>query len=155
MRSPARVWLLLWMTVLLQGCSADGESPEDRIRNFIEAGVTAAEARSSSDLADLIHEKYRDQKGYAKKSLTGLLRAYFLRHKNIHLFTKIDEIELLSDNQAMVRLHLAMAGSVISNVGALSTVRARLYRLELSLERDGEWLLRHAGWAPASITDLE
>ena len=155
MNSMARVLLLLWAVVLLQACSAGGESAEDQIREFIESGVAAAEERSSGDLGDMIHGNYLDQKGYNKKRLTALLRAYFFRHKNIHLFTRIDEIELLGDNQAQVSLHVAMAGSAISDIDAISALRARLYRFELRLVKDDDWLLQHAGWAPASIVDLE
>ena len=147
--------LLLCAGILLQACSHSGDSAQDQIRAFIAAGVDAAEARSSADIGDMIHGSYLDQKGYNKKQLSGLLRAYFFRHKNIHLFSKIDEIEMLGDNQAMVRLHVAMAGSVISDIDALSTLRARLYRFELRLIREDEWQLQHASWAPASIVDLE
>lgn len=147
--------LLLCAGVLLHGCSDNGDSAQDQIRAFIEAGVEAAEARRSGDLGDMIHGGYLDQKGYNKKQLGGLLRAYFFRHKNIHLFTKIDEIELLGDNQALVRLHVAMAGSAISDIDAISSLRARLYRFELRLVREDEWRLQHASWQPASIVDLE
>lgn len=155
MKSIARVLLLLSAVVLLQACSAGEDSAQDQIRKFIESGVEAAEARSSGDLDDKIHGNYLDQKGYNKKQLSALLRAYFFRHKNIHLFTRIDEIELLGDSQAMVRLHVAMAGSVISDVDAISALRARIYRFELRLVKDDDWLLQHASWAPASIVDLE
>jgi hypothetical protein len=62
---------------------------------------------------------------------------------------------LLGDKQALVRLHVAMAGSVISDIDAISSLRARLYRFELRLVREDEWLLQHASWQPASIVDLE
>jgi len=150
MNSIARVLLLLWAVVLLQACNAGGDSAQDQIREFIESGVATAEEGSSGDLGDKIHGSYLDQKGYNKKQLTALLRAYFFRHKNIHLFTRIDEIELLGDSQAMVRLHVAMAGSVISDVDAISALRARIYRFELRLVKDDDWLLQHASWAPAS-----
>jgi hypothetical protein len=155
MKTIATILLALWLGILLQACSAGGDTAQDQIRKTIEAGVEAAEARSSADLGDLIHGNYLDQKGYNKQQLTGLLRAYFFRHKNIHLFTRIDEIELLGETRALVRLHVAMAGSVISDVEALSALRARVYSFELRLIRDGDWLLQHASWTPASIVDLE
>jgi len=106
--------------VLVQACSDSARSPEDEIRQFIEAGVEAGENRSADDLSELIHPDYSDQNGYNRKQLGKLLRVYFFRHKSIHLFTRIDEIELLTDNEASVRLHVAMAGTVISDVNALS-----------------------------------
>ncbi|MCP4471611.1 MAG: hypothetical protein GY815_13175 [Gammaproteobacteria bacterium] len=150
-----RAGLLVSAILLMQACSESATSPEDEIRLYIEAGVQAGENRSADDLSELIHPDYGDQSGYNRKQLGKLLRAYFFRHKNIHLLTRIDEIELLTDNEANVRLHVAMAGTVISDVTALSALSARIYRFELQLFKQEEWLLRHASWAPASIADLQ
>ncbi len=155
MKSIIRAGLLVSTALLMQACSESTTSPEDEIRLYIEAGVQAGENRSVDDLSELIHPDYGDRNGYNRKQLGKLLRAYFFRHKNIHLFTRIDEIELLTDNEASVRLHVAMAGTVISDVNALSALSARIYRFELQLFKQEEWLLRYASWAPASIADLQ
>ena len=155
MKSVIRPGLLIAVALLVLACSDNAISPEDEIRQFIEAGVEAGENRSVDDLSELIHPDYSDQSGYNRKQLGKLLRVYFFRHKTIHLFTRIDEIELLTDNEANVRLHVAMAGTVISDVNALSSLSARIYRFELQLFKQQEWLLRHASWAPANIADLQ
>ncbi len=154
-RILGRLLLLLWTGGLLLGCSGGTNSPEDEIRNFIAAAVEAAESRSSADLTQMIHDSYLDQRGYNKQQVRSLLRVYFLRHKNIHLFTRIGEIELLGDNQATARLHVAMAGSVINDIDAVSALRARIYGFELRLVKQDEWLLQHASWKSASLVDLE
>jgi hypothetical protein len=156
MRAIPGIVLLLAVVLLTSACRDNPDSPEDQIRRLIEAGVQAAENRSVDGLSKLVHGDYIDQQGRNRKQLGLLLRAYFLRHSNIHLFTRIDNIEILADNQASVSLHVAMAGSVISDVSALASLRARVYRFELQLTRqDGDWLLRHASWAPASIGAFE
>jgi hypothetical protein len=155
MKSIIRTGLLIAAVLLMEACSEDALSPEDEIRQFIEAGVEAGENRSVDDLSELIHPDYLDQRGFNRTQIGKLLRAYFFRHKNIHLFTRIDEIELLTENEASVSLHVAMAGTVISDVNALSSLSARIYRFELQLFKQEEWLLRHASWAPASIGDLQ
>lgn len=154
-RILGRLLLLLWAGGLLLGCSGGTNSPEDEIRNFIAGAVEAAERRSPADLTQMIHDSYLDQRGYNKQQVRSLLRVYFLRHKNIHLFTRIGEIELLGDNQATARLHVAMAGSVISDIDAVSALRAQIYGFELRLVKQDEWLLQHASWKPASLVDLE
>jgi hypothetical protein len=154
MKSIFRIGLLISTALLMQACSEGRLSPEDQIRQFIEAGVQAGENRSVDNLSELIHLDYLDQKGFNRTQLGKLLRVYFFRHKNIHLFTRIDEIELLTENEASVRLHVAMAGTVISDVNALSSLSARVYRFELQIVKQEEWLLRYASWAPASIGDL-
>jgi len=140
---------------MLLACSDEPGSAQDEIRTFVEAGVAAAENRSVDDLNDMLHPDYRDAKAYNRKQLADLLRAYFFTHKNIHLFTRIESIELLAENQATVKLHVAMAGSVISDLDALAALRARIYRFELRLVKEDDWLLQHANWTPASILDLE
>ncbi|UCH38936.1 MAG: hypothetical protein JSU67_12285 [Gammaproteobacteria bacterium] len=155
MRPLARILLLFWVGMLLQACSGTDVSPEDEIRAFIDSAVEAAEARNSSDLANMIHGAYQDQKGYNKKQLSSLLRAYFFRHKNIHLLARIGDIELLGDNRAQVRMHVAMAGSLIADIDALSALRAQIYAFDMTLVKQDEWLVQHASWRPASIADLQ
>ena len=155
MKSNCLVFCLLWAVLLLHACSDTVQSPEDEIRQFVESGVEAAENRDLDDLSDLIDGNYLDQKGYRKKQLEGLLRAYFFRHKNFYLFTKIEEIDLFAENQATVLLYVAMAGSVISDVDAMAALRAQIYRFELQLTREDGWLLQHASWRPASALEIE
>jgi len=145
---------ILCMAFLLQACSGSELSREDEIKQYIEVGVEAAESRNSSDLAKLIDDNYRDQKNLSKKELTKLVRLYFFRHKNIYLFTKLDGIEFLAENEALVTLHVAMAGSVISDISVLSSLRAKIYKFELELVKQDEWLLRQAKWQPASMGDM-
>jgi len=155
MKSNCLVFCLLWAVLLLQACSDNAQSPEDEIRQFVESGIEAAENRDLDDLSDLIHAKYVDQKGYGKKQLEGLLRAYFFRHKDFYLFTKIEEIDLYAEDQATVLLYVAMAGSVISDIDAMAALRARIYRFELQLAREDDWLLQQASWRPASALEIE
>jgi hypothetical protein len=147
--------LLLLPLLLLQACSGDGDTPELQIQRFIDSAVQAAEARSVDGLDELLHRDFIDQQGNNRQQLGQLLRVYFFRHRNIHLFTRIDDIEILADNQASVSLLVAMAGSVISDVGALASLRARLYRFELQMVREDDWVLRHASWAPANLGAFE
>jgi hypothetical protein len=149
-KSFFRTVLLALVLLQLQACSDDG-SPEDQVRHLIDSAVQAAEDRSPDGLRDLMHTDFIDQQGNNRQQLVKLLRVYFFRHKNIHLFTRIDSIEMLSANQASVSLNVAMAGTVISDVNALSSLSARIYRFELQLIKQDDWLLRHASWEPASI----
>ena len=140
--------------LLAQACSDDG-SAEDQIRHLIDNAVQAAEDRSLDGLSELMHTEFIDQQGNNRQQLGRLLRVYFFRHKNIHLFTRVDSIEIPSDNQASVSLHVAMAGTVISDVDALSSLSARIYRFELQLVKQDDWLLRHASWEPASLSAFD
>ena len=150
MKFCSAIFLLL-SVLLLAGCSDGPDSPEAEIERFIDNGLDAAESRSVDGLTGLVHANYRDQQGRNRDQLGLLLRAYFFRHKSIHLFSRIDDIEILDENRANVVLHVAMAGTVISDVNALAALSARIYRFELQLIKQGDWLLRHASWAPATL----
>ncbi len=147
--------LCLAATLAAAACGDNRLSPEAEIRHFVASGVEAGEARSVDALEALLHPDYLDQKGYNRGQLLKLLRAYFFRHQNIHLFTRIDEIRLLGEGEAEVRLFVAMAGNAISDVSALPSLRARLYRFELRLLRDDRWRLQHARWESARLADLQ
>ncbi len=146
---------LLPLIFLLYGCTGSELSAEDEIRLYIEKGVDAAENRSANDLSGLIDEHYSDQKGLGKIQMVKLLRVYFFRHKNIYLFTKIRDITLHSANEASVTLHVAMAGSVISDASLLSSLRAKTYKFELQLIKQEEWLLRRAKWQAVNMSDMQ
>lgn len=155
MKPVVRILLLL-SVLLLQACSGDSNSPEAQIQRFIDSAVQAGEARSADGLGDLLHRDFIDQQGNNGKQVGRLLRAYFFRHQSVHLFTRIDDIEILADNQASVSLHVAMAGTVISDINALASLQARVYRFELQMVReDDDWLLRHASWQAANLGAFE
>lgn len=146
---------VLCFTLLLNACSSEPTSPEDQIKATIAAAIDAAENRSASDLSDLIDTRYLDQKGLNKTQLIKLAKLYFFRHKSIYLFSKIGDIDFPAENKAFVTLHVAMAGSAISDVSALTGLQARLYRFEIELIKEDDWLLRKATWRRASMSEIE
>ncbi len=147
--------LLLMALICLAACSQSVSTPEDEIRRFIERGIEAAEDRDSGELMSLVHEEFSGPRGLSHKTLKSTLQLYFLRHKNIHLFKKIDEIILRGSNDASVTLFVAMAGSVIADAGMLGSLRARIYRFELTLRREQDWLVKNAAWQPATLAELQ
>lgn len=144
----------LLVSAFLLACSDKKISPEDEIRQYIESVKVAAEERSHSDVADLIDESYADQQDIRKKQLIKMLRAYFFTHKNIHLITQIESIVFQNENKAFVTLHVVMTGNAIKDISALNSLRAQVYRFELLLTKNKNWLLKQAKWQQASIKDL-
>jgi len=140
--------------ILNVSCSEKTRSPEDEIKQYIESGKIAAENRNHSELADLINEQYRDQKGWDKKRIKNMARAYFLIHQNIYLLTKIDNITFQNKNNAFVVLYVAMAGTAINDLNAINRLRAKVYKFELQLIKNDSWLLHQAKWKAADIRDM-
>jgi len=140
--------------IFLSACSSETSTPEDEIKNYIESGKLATENRSHSDLAELISEQYHDQKGWDKKRIKNMARAYFLTHQNIYLLIKIDSINFQNENSAFVVLHVAMAGTAINDLNSLSRLRARVYKFELQLLKNDSWMLQQAKWETANLNDM-
>ncbi|MDH5388725.1 MAG: hypothetical protein OEY06_09765 [Gammaproteobacteria bacterium] len=138
----------------LYACSGDEVSKEDQVRQVIESAKLAAENRSPKDVAVLIDGLYSDDKAHDKKKLISIVSAYFYMHKNIHLFTKIDEIVFPEDDKAIATVYVAMAGSVISDTSVLTSLRAKIYKFELQLIKKEEWLLKQAKWERSSFKDM-
>ena len=138
----------------LYACSGEEVSKEDQVRQVIESARLAAENRSPKDVALLVDGLYSDDKAHDKKKLIGLVSAYFYMHKNIHLFTKIDEIIFPEENKAFATMYVAMAGSVISDASVLTSLRAKIYKFELQLIKKEEWLINKAKWERSSFKDM-
>ena len=153
MRNIIKILSIFPLCFYLIACSGD-ISKEDQVRQFIDAAKTAAENRSYVDLAQLIHEDYADHKTMNKSQLVSFTGRYFLTHKNIHLFTKIDEMVFYSENKVKVTLYVAMAGNVISDASLLLSLRAKVYKFELQLVKDDEWLLQLAHWQRSSVKEM-
>lgn len=142
------------IVLMLSACSRPSE-PEAEIRAFIAEAQAAAEAHRVGDLRQLIAEDYNDERGNDRKAIENLLRLQILRQQSIHLFTRIDTIELPSPDRAAVRVAVAMVGQPVSRADELINLKADLYRFDLELERrDGAWVARRAQWQPAQIDDF-
>ena len=146
--------IFIFFIICASACSDEVLTPEDEIKQYIESVKLAAENRDYSELAGLIDENYRDHKELNKKRLSKIARGYFFTHQNIHLLTNIDSIVFQNENSAFVTLHVAMAGSVIKNLNAVTSLRAKVYKFEIQLIKQDSWLLQQAKWNTADLKDM-
>jgi hypothetical protein len=149
-RFAVRVGLYLMLTLVLAACSPPRGTPEQEIRDLLEAAEAAAEARDLDALTRWVSDDYTDEHGADRAALRNTLRLVLLRHRNIHLLSRIDRFDLPAPDQAQVGLLLAMASRPFPEDAPLA-LSADLYRLELRLrdEGDGQWRLVGADWGPA------
>ncbi len=128
---------------LLAACGDPSPGPEAEVRNWIERGAAAAEARERDTLMDMISPSYADSRGYNRARIGDILRFYFLRMNAIELLTSVDEINVIGDSAAEVRLTVGMAGK---HDGALG-FSADAYQFAFELEKAGsDWSLISARW---------
>ena len=154
MNKSLKVVCFLSLSLFLFACSGDEINDEDQVRRYIDTAKTATEERSYDDIAVLLHSGYSDHKRRNKTTLLNLVRQYFFMHDNIHLLTRIDEMVFHSENKVKVIVYVAMAGNVISDASVLSSLRAKVYRFELQLIKQDEWLLQLADWQRSSVKEM-
>jgi hypothetical protein len=146
--------LVVLCCTLLFACS-EKESPEEQVRQFLSLVIQATEAGDVLAMRGLIADDYADDGGRDKRGLLALATGYFLRNKNIHLFTQIDEIQFPTVGKAQVKVFVAMTGSPVTSAEGLFNLRADLYRFDLTLMReDGGWLLKKAAWKRVAIDEV-
>jgi hypothetical protein len=137
------------LLLALAACSGGPDDPEAEIRALVAEVKAAAEDRHTRRVMRHVSEHYRDDRGLDAEALRNMLRAQFLIHQSIHLFTRIQSIEFPTPVRARVVVLAGMAGSAAESADwARADLRADLYRFELTLERedDGEWRLIRADW---------
>lgn len=148
---------LLLGVCLLLGCPADQDSPQAQVRSLIERAQAAAEQKNTKLLREMVSADYADERGHDKRAVESLVRYYFLQHQSIHVFTRIEDIQLdASTDGVRATLFAAMAGQRIDSADALSGLRADLYRFELDFVKDpgGQWQVIRADWRGATIDDF-
>ena len=129
--------------MLLAACGDSRSEPEEEIREWVAAGVEAAENKERRSLIGLVSGSYADARGHDRNDIENLLRVYFLRQHKIGLLTKIEEITIYGDTAARLIMTVGMAGT---NDGVMG-FSADAYRFDMELEKDnGEWQLIAARW---------
>ncbi len=144
------------LLLLLGACGPEPLSPQQQVRAYIAAGEAAAEARELGRLRALIAPDYADELGRTRPLLLRIVAGYFLRHKSIHILTRIQRLKITGDDSARVLVYAATASTPIGGVEQLLGLRADLHRFDLRLGRDeeGEWRLLSATWRRARLEDF-
>ena len=154
-RHPTTRILTLICTTLIFGCTSELTDPEVEIRQFLETGETAVEARELVAVANMISEQYGDPSGRSRRDLVRLVAGYILRNESVHLLTRIDNIVIGDDDSANARVYAGMAGKSVGGGTPISDLRADLYRFDLALAKEsGDWKLTRAEWRRAEQQDL-
>jgi hypothetical protein len=137
------------------GCSGPSQTPEERVRGVLAAIETAAEARDVAALKEHVSESYRDEQGNDRRALAGVATLHFMQHDSVHLLTRVRAVEFVRDDEAQALALVAMAGTPIESAAWLDSLRADLYRFELTLrDEDGAWRVTSASWSPATSDDF-
>ena len=148
-------WLSVILALMLLTACGKGNSPEEQIRTFVKAGEKAVEARELGSVRKLISDQYLDQGQRTKRDIVALMARYLYVNKNIHLLTRIDQLDFPDLDRAQFHLYVAMTGQNVSDLDSLLNMQADLYRFDIELVlEEKEWKLYNADWRPAKSTDF-
>ncbi|RIL06394.1 MAG: hypothetical protein DCC71_07015 [Proteobacteria bacterium] len=141
--------------VLALACAGDPQTPEERVRAVLADLEAAAEARDVAALKEHLSADYRDAHGNDRRAVAGIATMHFLQHESVHLLVRVRGVERVADGEARALALVAMAGTRIESAEWLESLRADLYRFELTLrDEDGDWRVASAAWSPATADDF-
>ena len=140
------------LMLVLAACGGPDDTPEAQVRQLIDAMEQAVESGSVKDATGLLHSDYSDRWHPDRRAAARSLFGYLRRHDNIHLFTLIKSIVVTpSQDAADAVVYVAMSGTPVDSIEALVSVKADLYRFDVSLATlDGDWRVRSARWERAT-----
>lgn len=139
----------LLLLATLGGCSSDPEDPKSQIKKVIEQIEVAAEKSSVKLFSEHVSSQYQDKRHKNRQQAMRLLLGYFHRNKNIHLFTRIRNIEISEQTPdvAKASVNVAMTGTQVDSSEQLMLLKARAYQFDVVLHKeDDQWLVRSAAW---------
>ncbi len=136
-RRACQIFNTLVAALLIAACSAS--SDEQQVRAVIDAAETAAEARDTSDVLDLVAPDYADGQGFDKAQLQNFLRAYFLMHPKIELVVRIGKVDFATPNRARVTVEIVMLGTQVES-NSKTALAGDAEKLQVELKRQqAEW----------------
>ena len=128
---------------MLGACGGPSVGLEAELRDWVQRGVVAVEAKQRRELLGMISPAYADARGQDRDQIDNTLRAYFFRMHTIELLTAIEEIRIIGDSAAEISMTVGMAGGHDGTFG----FSADAYRFLLELEKhDDDWALISARW---------
>lgn len=147
--------VVLVALVLTLGACSETLEPEQQVRLTLERAEQFARQRDRAELMDMVDADYADPAGRDRRAMDALLRFHFLRNRSVHLLTRVESVEITESGRATATVLVALAGQPIADLAELERLRVDLLRLELMLQRSGEYYrLLSAQWQRAGLTDF-
>lgn len=141
--NPHRDFLLMALLLFVGACGRESIGPEQELRDWVARGEAAVEARDRRELLAMISPAYADARGNDRDRIGDILRAYFFRMNSIQLVMAVEEVTVIGNSAAEMRVTAGMAGGHDGVLG----FSADAYRFVLELEKNGdEWELLSARW---------
>lgn len=156
---PRRTGLHLALAALalfVTTCRGEDSSPEAAVRRTLAAIEAAARAKELSAMVEHVSEAYADERGNDRQAVRQIAAFHLLRNQSVHTLMRIRSVSFPEPGLANAEALVAMAGTAIPDADVLATVRADLYRFDVTLreEEPETWRVTAARWRPAALDDF-
>ena len=129
------------LVFLLMACGGE-ETPEERVRSYIDRVAETAEARKWRAFDEYVADDYRDDRGLDKEQVLAIIARYILANRNIYILERVASILIDDPSKAHAVVYVAMAGQPVSNPDDLALVTADFYRFEIDLQAGEDGIFR-------------
>lgn len=147
--------LHLAVLLLLFACSAEPLPKEQQLNADITQLENLVKEKDTGGILDYLHPQFKTANGWSRIDLKRMLHIRFLRHKNIHLFYQVKNINWQNDDQVQVEIVAAMAGTDISSLTQIANSRADLVKFTADFKKhDGHYKIVNISWQPAYPNDF-
>jgi len=139
------------LIALIAGCGGE-QTPEDRVRNYIDQVAESAGARNWRDFDEYVADDYSDARGLQKKDVLAIVTRYILVNQHIHILKRIASVRVEDSGDAHAVVYAAMAGQPVSGPEDFARIKADFYRFEIDLSTgdDGDFRTRSGDWKPVA-----
>ena len=144
-RARPRAWTLVLVAALALAAGCARTSPEQAVRQQIEAMQAAIDARDAGAVDALLADDFVGNEGLDKRGARQLAVGMFLRYRDVSAKLGPATVELRGQRDAVARFSvLATGGS-----GGLLPDSGQVYQVETGWRLvDGDWKLLSASWEP-------
>lgn len=129
------------LQVVLLLCACTSKSPEDMVREVIDACQKAAKEHKPGGVMEHIAKDFKDNHGNNRDMLKGILLREMMMNKSLGVYITTNEVTVMG-GEASVSLKVVVTGS-----SGIIPERADGMRVKLTLRKDdGKWMIAHADW---------
>ncbi len=148
--------LILFLSLILCGCSNDEPlTKRQRLLQSVAEIEKGFEDRVLGDVLKYISQAYHDQSNREFEDIKKVIHIQMLRHKSLHVFSNVKDIQWTDDKHATVEIVAAMGAKPIESVNILTSIKADMakFTVDFVLEND-IYKVKSVQWSWAEPSDF-
>ncbi len=156
MKQYILITLFVTLFINLISCTKEPQlTKEQRLRQSITQLEARFEERKLGRIIEYVSENYHDESGRGLRDVKRVIQLQLMRHKTLYVFSTINEINWIDDNNADVQITAAMAGKPIKSASLLTSIRADMIKFNVHFVLEDEiYKVQSATWTWADPSDF-